>query len=158
MPTANINGWSSSATYVNRKSLSRTNPYANDDSLNVLKLYGVATNQARHSVAFTWQVASAGNQITFTPSTGATTATDYIKFSIYDESGNVASTTTPAFQSSAATTPLAINTAALRKINDWNVVFNTSNNSGATKVNFNFHIDESQLASNSSGTVSYTLV
>ena len=60
------------------------------------------------------------------------------------------------FQSSAATAALAVTTSALDPRKDWTVVFSTSNNSGASKVQFQFSIDESQIIGNSSATVSYS--
>lgn len=155
MATANVNSFSQGASYVTRESLSRTNPYAADGSdAQAIELYGVDTYGDRHSVAFTWAVTTGGARITFTPSTGATTATDYIKFYVTDGQGNEAYST--GFQPSAATAALAVTTTALDKREDWTVVYSTSNNDGASKVQFKFSIDESQIIGNSSGTVSYS--
>lgn len=155
MATANVNSFSQGASYVAQESLSRTNPYAADGSdAQAIELYGVSTYGDRHSVAFTWAVTTAGARITFTPSTGATTATDYIKFYVTDGQGNEAYST--GFQSSAATTALPVTTSGLDKRNDWTIVFQTSNNDGASKVEFQFTIDEAQIIGNSSGTVSYS--
>ncbi len=151
----NANDWQPSANYITANSLSRTNPYANNGEDQAVELFGVDTFQARHSISHTWAVASAGVQITFTPSTGATTATDYLKFTVVDESGNEAYAT--GFQSSAATTALVVNTSALNKNDDWKVIFSTSNTDGATKVQFSYHIDEAAIYGNSSGTEAYTL-
>jgi hypothetical protein len=151
----NTNNWQPSANYITAAGLTRTNPYANDGEDQSVELFGVDTFQARHTIAFTWVVASAGAQITFTPSTGATTATDYIKFTVVDESGNEAYAT--GFQSSAATTALVVATTALNKNDDWKVIYSTSNSDGATQVQFSYHIDEAAIYGNSSGTKSYTL-
>lgn len=151
----NANDWQPSANYITVNSLSRTNPYANDGQDQSVELFGVDTFQARHSIAHTWAVTSAGARVTFTPSTGATTATDYLKFTVVDESGNEAYAT--GFQSSAATTALAVNTSTLNKNDDWKVIFSTSNSDGATQVQFSYHIDEAAIYGNSSGTITYTL-
>lgn len=153
MATANVNGWDQDNTYIGRKSLAETNPYAAE--ANALQLYGVDTLTDRHSIAFTWAITTAGDQIRFTPSTGATTATDYIKFYIQDKSGNEAYST--GFQSSAATNALNVNTSALNPADDWKVLFSTSNNKGATKVEFSFTIGTAAIYGNSSASVSYTL-
>lgn len=153
MPTANINDYSQGASYITENSLARTNPYA--DEGNALQLYGVDTFTSRHSIAFTWAITTAGDQIRFTPSTGATTATDYLKFRIQDESGNEAYST--GFQSSAATTALDVNTSGLNPNDDWTVLFQTSNTDGATKVKFQFTIATGAIYANSSAAVSYTL-
>ena len=155
MATANANSFSQGASYVTQESLSRTNPYAADGSdAQAVELYGVSTYGDRHNIAFTWAVTTAGARVTFTPSTGATTATDFIKFYVTDGEGNEAYST--GFQSSAATTALAVNTSGLDKRHDWTVVFQTSNGGGASKVEFLFTIDEAQIIGNSSGTVSYS--
>ena len=155
MATANVNSFSQGASYVTQESLARTNPYAADGSdAQAVELYGIDVYGTRHSVAFTWAVSSAGKRITFTPSTGATTATDYIKFYVTDGDGNEAYST--GFQSSAATTALAVTTSALDTRKDWTVIFETSNNSGASKVQFQFSLDESQIIGNSSASVAYS--
>lgn len=155
MATANVNSFSQGASYVTAESLARTNPYAADGSdAQGVELYGIDVYGTRHSVAFTWAVSSAGKRITFTPSTGATTATDYIKFYVTDGDGNEAYST--GFQSSAATTALAVTTSALDPRKDWTVIFETSNNSGASKVQFQFSLDESQIIGNSSASVAYS--
>ena len=155
MATANSNSYVQGASYVTQESLSRTNPYAADGSdAQAMELYGMSVYGDRHSIAFTWAVASAGRQITFTPSTGATTATDYIKFYVTDGQGNEAYST--GFQSSAATTALAVTTSALDPREEWTVTYQTSNNDGASKVEFLFRIGEAQITGNSSATVSYS--
>jgi hypothetical protein len=153
MPTANANGYVQNTNYSTKAGLTRTNPYAETENAELV--YGMSTLQARHSIAFTWRVTSAGGGITFTPSTGATTATDYLHFSIYDKEGGEAKTT--AFQSSAATTALNVNTASLQTKMGWFVIFETSNNSGATQVSFQFEIGEASIVTNSSAAVAHPL-
>ncbi len=155
MATANANSFVQGASYVTKENLSRTNPYAADGSdAQAMELYGVDTYGNRHSVAFTWAVSSAGKRVTFTPSTGATTATDYIKFYVTDGHGNEAWST--GFQSSAATTALIVNTSALDAREEWTVKFATSNGGGASKVEFQFEIGEAQITGNSSASVAYS--
>jgi hypothetical protein len=153
MPTANVNSFDQDNTYTGVNSVARTNPYA--DESNALQLYGIDTLHDRHSVAFTWAITTAGDQVRFTPSTGATTATDYLKFRIQDQSGNEAYST--GFQSSAATTALDVNTSGLNPADDWAVLFQTSNTDGATRVRFQFTLASAAIYGNSSGTVSYPL-
>ncbi len=117
--------------------------------------YGIDTMQARHSIAFTWAATTAGDRIAFTPSTGSSSATDYLKFRVVDQSGNEAFSTT--YQSSAPTAAINVNTSGLNPNDDWTVLFQTSNNGGATKVKFSFEIASAALYANSSGTVAYTL-
>ena len=153
MPTANANGFDQDNTYIGRNSIPATNPYA--ESGNALQLYGIDTFTDRHSVAFSYAITSAGDQVRFTPSTGATTATNYIKFRIQDQSGNEAFSTT--FQSSAATGNIDINTASLNPSDDWTVLYQTANNGGATKVKFQFKLNSGQINGNATGSVAYTL-
>jgi len=153
MPTANINGYTQGNSYVTQASLTRTNPYAETE--NAERLYGMGVMHPRHSVAFTWRVTSAGDAIIFTPSTGATTATDYLRFAIYDKEGGEARTTS--FQSSAATTALTVNTSSLQTKMGWFVIFETANNSDASKVSFQFEIGEAKIVTNSSATVAFSL-
>jgi hypothetical protein len=153
MATANVNGFDQDNTYVGKYSLTETNPYANE--ANAVQLYGIDTLHDRHSVAFTWAISTGGDQIRFTPSTGATTATDYLKFYVKDKSGNEAYST--GFQSSAATAALNVNTSGLNPNDDWTVLFQTSNGGGATKVKFQFEIGTAAIYGNSSASVSYTL-
>ena len=90
-PTAqNVNSFDNDYTYVGRNSLNRTNPYANVDGLNAEKLYGVDTFEDRIPVSFTWHIASGGDRFTVTPIYGVTSASDYLKFNLIDESGNEA--------------------------------------------------------------------
>jgi hypothetical protein len=155
MPTANINGALPTNTWPGQNNLTRTNPYAEES--NAEYLLGFQTNQARHSIAFNWQVSGAGTQVRFTPSTGATTATNIINFTVTDESGNEANAT--GFQSSAATTVLVVNTSALNRADVWKVTYFTSNGTGTseTKVGFDFEIPSAAIFANSSAAVSYTL-
>lgn len=153
MPTANINSWQSSATYPGVNSLTQTNPYA--DEGNAVNLYGVDTYQARHSVAFSWRVTGGGATVIFTPSTGATSATDYIKFTLRDMSGNEAYAT--GFVAASATKALTVTTSSLEPTDDWTVLYSTSNTDGATKVAFEFEIGTAQIVGNSSAAVSYSL-
>lgn len=153
MPTANENGFLQSNTYTGKNSLTETNPYANE--ANALQLYGIDTMTDRHSIAFSYAITTGGDQIRFSPTTGSSTATDYLKFRIQDESGNEAYSTT--YQSSAPTANIDINTAALNPADDWTVLFQTSNNSGRTKVKFQFKFGTGQITGNGTGTVSYTL-
>lgn len=153
MATANSNSFDQDYTYVGRNSLTETNPYA--EEANALQLYGVDTLHDRHSVSFTWRVTTAGDQVAFTPATGASTATDYVKFQVKDKSGNEAYST--GFTSTAATSALNVNTSGLNPNDDWTVLFQTSNTSGATKVKFSFDIASAAIYGNSSGTVAYTL-
>lgn len=150
----NTNGYDPANTYISKMSLNRTNPYANDGEDQAVELYGVDTFQDRHNSVHTWAVASAGNKVTFTPSTGATTATDYLKFTVQDMYGNEANAT--GFQASAATTALAVNTVALNPDQGYKVTFSTSNTDGATKVEYSYTISAAALYANSSGTKSYT--
>lgn len=153
MPTANENGFLQSNDYITKNSITQTNPYANE--ANAVKLYGIDTMTDRHSIAFSYAITTGGDQISFSPTTGSSTATDYLKFRIQDESGNEAYSTT--YQSSAPTAAIAVNTAALNPADDWTVLFQTSNNSGRTKVKFQFKLGSGQISGNASGTVSYTL-
>ena len=53
----NVNGYSSTATYINKNSLYRTNPYANSEGINAEQLYGVDTYEDRIPVSFSWHIA-----------------------------------------------------------------------------------------------------
>lgn len=150
----NTNSYSSSNDYISQQPLYRTNPWANSDGNNAIKLYGIETNQARHNVAFTWAVVSGGAYMLFSPTTGATAATDYQKWTVVDESGNESYAV--GFVASTATTPRQVNTSALNRDNDWKVYFSTSNSSGATKVDFSYEIDSAAVRGSSSAAISYT--
>lgn len=150
----NTNSYSPANDYVSQNTLYRTNPWAGDDGLNSIQLMGIETNQARHNVAFSWAVVSGGAHVLFTPTTGATTATDYQKWTVVDESGNESYAV--GFASENPTAARQVNTSALDKDNDWKVLFSTSNNDGATKVDFSFTISEGAIRGNSSALISYT--
>lgn len=150
----NASGYSSSNSYITQTPLYRTNPWANSDGVNGVQLYGIDTNQARHNVAFTWAVVSGGAHILFSPTTGATAATVYQKWTVVDESGNESYAV--GFVASTATTPRQVNTSALNRDNEWKVYFSTSNSSGATKVDFSFEIDSAAIRGSSSAAISYT--
>ena len=123
-PTAqNVNGYLGSNTYVGQNSLNRTNPYANVDGLNAEQLYGVDTYEDRIPVSFTWHIASAGDRTTVAPIYGVTSASDYLKFNLIDESGNEAYGT---WISSAPSAAFNITTTALNTANDWKAFFATS--------------------------------
>lgn len=146
------NSYTSTANYISANSLVQTNQWA--DSGNAVKLYGIDTYGTRHTVAFTWASSGTGAGVTLTPTSGASTATDYFKFRITDQSGTEAYGN---FVSSAPTNAFLINTSSLDPDDDWKVLFSTSNNSGATKVEFSFDIGTGAIYANSSATVSYTI-
>lgn len=150
----NTNGYSEANDYVSQNTLYRTNPWAGDNGINSIHLMGIDTNQARHNVAFTWASVSGGAHILFTPTTGATTATNYQKWTVVDESGHESYAV--GFASGNPTAARQVNTSALDKDNDWKVYFSTSNNNGATKTEFSFTIGSAAIRANSSATVSYT--
>jgi hypothetical protein len=151
MSTANVNGFLDSNTYVGQKSLNRTNPFANAQGINAEKLYGVKTFETRIPVSFTYGTSSAGNRLNFAPLTGVTSASDFYKVNVMDESGNEAYSN---WQSSAPTAILQINTSALVKGNDWKVLFAVATTAGA-KTEFSFVIDDSKVMTNTSATISY---
>jgi hypothetical protein len=144
------NSYASSANYIGVNSVKRSNPGAN--ASNAVKLYGVERLRDAHDVSYTWAITSGGDQIEFTPATGATTATDYIKFRVIDQSGNEAYSS--GFQSSAATTALAVDTSSLDPDDMWTVYYTTSNNSGASRVEYVQKIGTGAIYANSSGTES----
>ncbi len=142
------NSYSSSANYIDANSVKRSNPGAS--AANASKLYGVERIRDAHDISYTWAVSSAGDQVAFTPATGATTATDYIKFRVVDQSGNEAYSS--GFQSSAATNALNVDTSSLDPDDIWTVFYNTANNSGATRVEYRQTIGTGAIYANSSGT------
>lgn len=146
------NSYTGSATHITANSVKRSTPGANDTGANALRLYGVERTRDAHDVSYTWAIASAGDQITFTPATGATTATDYIKFRVLDQHGNEAYSS--GFQSSAATTALAVNTSSLDPDDSWTVIYTTSNSDGASRVEYTQIIGTGAIYANSSGTQS----
>ena len=150
-PTAqNVNSFDNDYTYVGRNSLNRTNPYANVDGLNAEKLYGVDTYEDRIAVSFTWHIASGGDRFTVTPIYGVTTASDYLKFNLIDESGNEAY---GSFVSSSPSAAFNISTTALNHANDWKVFFATAK-SGA-KTEFSYKIESAAQLTNTTATITY---
>ena len=150
-PTAqNVNSFDNDYTYVGRNSLNRTNPYANVDGLNAEKLYGVDTYEDRIPVSFTWLIASGGDRFTVTPIYGVTTASDYLKFNLIDESGNEAY---GSFVSSAPSAAFNISTTALNHANDWKAFFATAK-SGA-KTEFSYKIESAAQLTNTTATITY---
>lgn len=151
MSTANVNGFLDSNTYVGQKSLNRTNPFANAQGINAEQLYAVDTFEDRVPVSFTYGTSTAGNRLNFAPLTGVTSASDFYKVNVIDESGNEAYSN---WQSSAPTAILNINTSALVKGNDWKVLFATATTAGL-KTEFSFVIEDSLVMTNTSATISY---
>lgn len=151
MSTANVNGFLDSNTYVGQKSLNRTNPFANAQGINAEQLYAVDTFEDRVPVSFTYGTSTAGNRLNFAPLTGVTSASDFYKVNVIDESGNEAYSN---WQSSAPTAILNINTSALIKGNDWKVLFATATTAGL-KTEFSFVIEDSLVMTNTSATISY---
>jgi hypothetical protein len=150
-PTAqNVNGYLGSNTYVGQNSLNRTNPYANVDGLNAEQLYGVDTYEDRIPVSFTWHIASAGDRTTVTPIYGATTASDYLKFNLIDESGNEAY---GRWISSAPSAAFDITTTALNTANDWKAFFATSK--AGAKTEFSFKIESAAVLTDTTATITY---
>ena len=150
-PTAqNVNSFDNDYTYVGRNSLNRTNPYANVDGLNAEKLYGVDTYEDRIPVSFTWHIASGGDRFTVTPIYGVTSASDYLKFNLIDESGNEAY---GSFVSSSPSAAFNISTTALNHANDWKVFFATAK-SGA-KTEFSYKIESAAQLTNTTATITY---
>ena len=150
-PTAqNVNSFDNDYTYVGRNSLNRTNPYANVDGLNAEKLYGVDTYEDRIPVSFTWHIASGGDRFTVTPIYGVTSASDYLKFNLIDESGNEAY---GSFVSSSPSAAFNISTTALNHANDWKAFFATAK-SGA-KTEFSYKIESAAQLTNTTATITY---
>jgi hypothetical protein len=151
MATANVNGFLDSNTYVGQKSLNRTNPYANTDGINAEQLYGIDTFEDRIPVSFTYGTSTAGNRLSVAPLTGVTSASDFYKVTVMDESGNEAYAN---WQSSAPTAILQITTTALNKGNDWKVLFATA--AAGAKTEFAFTIEDSLVLTNTSATITYS--
>jgi len=144
------NSYTSTANYIDANSVKRSTPGASNS--NGIQLYGVERLRDAHDITFTWAASTAGAQVAFTPGTGATTATDYVKFRVVDMHGNEAYSS--GFQSSAATDPLNVDTSSLEPGDDWTVFYTTSNNSGATRVEHRFTIGTGAIYANSSATIS----
>ena len=150
-PTAqNVNSFDNDYTYVGRNSLNRTNPYANVDGLNAEKLYGVDTFEDRIPVSFTWHIASGGDRFTVTPIYGVTSASDYLKFNLIDESGNEAY---GSFVSSSPSAAFNISTTALNHANDWKAFFATAK--AGAKTEFSFKIESAAVLTNTTATITY---
>ena len=150
-PTAqNVNSFDNDYTYVGRNSLNRTNPYANVDGLNAEKLYGVDTYEDRIPVSFTWHIASGGDRFTVTPIYGVTSASNYLKFNLIDESGNEAY---GSFVSSAPSAAFNISTTALNHANDWKAFFATAK--AGAKTEFSFKIESAAQLTNTTATITY---
>jgi hypothetical protein len=150
-PTAqNVNGYLGSNTYVGQNSLNRTNPYANVDGLNAEQLYGVDTFEDRIPVSFSWHIASAGDRTTVTPIYGTTSASDYLKFNLIDESGNEAY---GRWISTAPSAAFDITTTALNTANDWKAFFATSK--AGAKTEFSFKIESAAVLTDTTATITY---
>jgi hypothetical protein len=150
-PTAqNENGFLQSNTYIGKNSLNRTNPYANVDGLNAEQLYGVDTFENRIPMSVTYAIASAGDRTTVTPIYGVTSASDYLKFNLIDESGNEAY---GRWISSAPSAAFDISTTALNTANDWKAFFATSK--AGAKTEFSFKIESAAVLTNTTATITY---
>jgi hypothetical protein len=150
MATANVNSFSNSYTYVGQNNLNRTNPFANVDGLNAEQLYGIDTYEDRIPVSFSWHIASAGDRTTVTPIYGVTSASDYLKFNLIDESGNEAY---GRWISSAPSAAFDITTTALNTANDWKAFFATAK--AGAKTEFSFKIESAAVLTNTTATITY---
>jgi hypothetical protein len=150
MATANVNSFSNSNTYVGQNNLNRTNPFANVDGLNAEQLYGIDTYEDRIPVSFSWHIASAGDRTTVTPIYGVTSASDYLKFNLIDESGNEAY---GSWISSAPSAAFDITTTALNTANDWKAFFATAK--AGAKTEFSFKIESAAILTNTTATIDY---
>ena len=150
MATANVNSFSNSNTYVGQNNLNRTNPFANVDGLNAEQLYGIDTFEDRIPVSFSWHIASAGDRTTVTPIQGVTSATDYLKFNLIDESGNEAY---GRWISSAPSAAFDITTTALNTANDWKAFFATAK--AGAKTEFSFKIESAAVLTDTTATITY---
>jgi hypothetical protein len=150
MATANVNSFSNSNTYVGQNNLNRTNPFANVDGLNAEQLYGIDTYEDRIPVSFSWHIASAGDRTTVTPIYGVTSASDYLKFNLIDESGNEAY---GSWISSAPSAAFDITTTALNTANDWKAFFATAK--AGAKTEFSFKIESAAVLTDTTATITY---
>jgi hypothetical protein len=150
MATANVNSFSNSNTYVGQNNLNRTNPFANVDGLNAEQLYGIDTYEDRIPVSFSWHIASAGDRTTVTPIYGVTSASDYLKFNLIDESGNEAY---GRWISSAPSAAFDITTTALNTANDWKAFFATAK--AGAKTEFSFKIESAAVLTDTTATITY---
>ena len=150
MATANVNSFSNSNTYVGQNNLNRTNPFANVDGLNAEQLYGIDTYEDRIPVSFSWHIASAGDRTTVTPIYGVTSASDYLKFNLIDESGNEAY---GRWISSAPSAAFDITTTALNTANDWKAFFATAK--AGEKTEFSYKIESAAVLTDTTATITY---
>lgn len=150
MATANVNNFSNDKTYVGQNNLNRTNPFANVDGLNAEQLYGIDTFEDRIPVSFSWHIASAGDRTTVTPIYGVTSASNYFKFNLIDESGNEANGSWNYLEPSAA---FDITTTALNTANDWKALFATAK--AGAKTEFSFKIESAAILTNTTATIDY---
>ena len=150
MATANVNSFSNSNTYVGQNNLNRTNPFANVDGLNAEQLYGIDTYEDRIPVSFSWHIASAGDRTTITPIYGVTSASDYLKFNLIDESGNEAY---GRWISSAPSAAFDITTTALNTANDWKAFFATAK--AGAKTEFSFKIESAAVLTDTTAMITY---
>jgi hypothetical protein len=150
MATANVNSFSNSNSYVGQNNLNRTNPFANVDGLNAEQLYGIDTYEDRIPVSFSWHIASAGDRTTVTPIYGVTSASDYLKFNLIDESGNEAY---GRWISSAPSAAFDITTTALNTANDWKAFFATAK--AGAKTEFSFKIESAAVLTDTTATITY---
>lgn len=150
MATANVNNFSNDKTYVGQNNLNRTNPFANVDGLNAEQLYGIDTFEDRIPVSFSWHIASAGDRTTVTPIYGVTSASNYFKFNLIDESGNEAN---GRWISSAPSAAFDITTTALNTANDWKALFATAK--AGAKTEFSFKIESAAILTNTTATIDY---
>jgi hypothetical protein len=150
MATANVNSFSNNNTYVGQNNLNRTNPFANVDGLNAEQLYGIDTYEDRIPVSFSWHIASAGDRTTVTPIYGVTSASDYLKFNLIDESGNEAY---GRWISSAPSAAFDITTTALNTANDWKAFFATAK--AGAKTEFSFKIESAAVLTDTTATITY---
>jgi hypothetical protein len=110
----------------------------------------VDTYEDRIPVSLSWHVASAGARVTVTPIYGVTTASDYLKFNLIDSAGNEAY---GRWISSAPSAAFDITTTALNSGTDWKAYFATKK-SGA-KTEFSFPIEDAQVLTNTTATITY---
>ena len=151
--TKNANSYVDGRNYLDVVSTTQTNRFAEPE--NAVKLYGIEVYGDRPAVEFTANAAVDGATITFTPAAGNDANTDFYKFVIIDKSGNEA--TAPAFNPASPNAALVANTSGLNEADDWEVIFSTSNNDGATKICFRFCFSSSQIVAGSEIAISYPL-
>ena len=113
-------------------------------------MYGIDTYEDRIPVSFSWHIASAGDRTTVTPIYGVTSASDYLKFNLIDESGNEAY---GRWISSAPSAAFDITTTALNTANDWKAFFATAK--AGAKTEFSFKIESAAILTNTTATIDY---